>query len=197
MSNTGPDSIGHGTPLVIVVFFFFFPKGFDTWLKSCQGFQKSFLLLWTVRYKNMGDLGPLWPFCSHETNSPIHKGTQSWKNSEIKQQNGNKPCLKWNLSCNYIGPNISSSISWNQCTLFATQTTLTNIPALCGIQETLLKQIDEKSLKTKACGKLYQANVGKQQAEMAESRSDKKTSRPLIREKRHIMMSTSIMNEFL
>ena len=52
-------------------------------------------------------------------------------------------------------------------------------------------------MKTKARGKSYQANVGKQEAEMAESRSDKKNLRALSRKKRHIMMSTSIMNEFL
>lgn len=40
-----------------------------------------------------------------------------------------------------------------------------------------LKQTDE-SLKTKVSGKSYQANVRKQQAEMAESRSDKKNLRP-------------------
>lgn len=199
MSNTGPDLIGHGTPLVIVGFVcLFFKKGFDTWLKSCQGFLEERVACHPeLKFKKHGGFRA--SLCCL---LPWNKQFNTQRNTELKrtQKSSSKASKQARLEmkpiCNYIGPNISSSIFWNQCTLFATQITLTDIPALCGIQETHLKQIDEKSLKTKARGKSYQANVGKQQAEMAESRSDKKNLRHK-QEKEAYYLFPSIMNEFL
>lgn len=117
----------------------------------------------------MGDLGLLWPFCSMKQTVQYTKEHRAelkeLRNQAAKPKQATASEMKTYLAT--IQDQIYPPLSFeNQCTLFATQITLTDIPALCGIQETHLKQTDEKSLKTKARGKSYQANVRKQQAEM-------------------------------
>lgn len=101
--------------------------------------------------------------------------------------------MKLNLSCKCI-----PLYFWSLCTLFPTPVNLTDTSSQCYSQVTHLKRNDKGGLKTQACGELYQTNVCKQKAEMAESKSDNNSkSRPLSRGKRYTMRSTSIINECL
>lgn len=99
-----------------------------------------------------------WDFCGHF--APMREAAQHTKEHRTERTERNqattlcKPCLKRNLTWNILRVNISPFIFWNQCTIFATQIILTDIPAQCYIQETHLKQNDKKSLKIKAKTKI-------------------------------------------
>lgn len=79
--------------------FFFFFSAFGMWLKCFQCFLGGELSLffWSVKYKQMGGLELLWPFCSHERSSPTHKRTQNWKNGEKSSNNAMQVSVKRNL----------------------------------------------------------------------------------------------------